>query len=358
MSTEDVAKITTVTELKARFSPQLSDWGFSPNKLRLLTAIFENWLEPSGSRMDVRHFRQKHRRSLEDIDWMLGRQYIHSQDGISAYTPRFSAFAVLFVAGNTRAARIRGVCDHVLKLVRGFLAERGTPLVRPLGTVLDLLTEQDRELALPALLLMSDCGIGVYLNTPNLTDGALSFSDTIYRHKNATSFLASFLDSYFGQSPRGALFAPTAPLELAHLQLAPDAYQNAQKALDRVLSHPDSAVTSARSTLEAVFKHVLGEKLPRTAQTFPALVSACKEPLALGSEFEAVGRSIGGLANAINDVRDRLSDAHGKKPGSRAPTRAEARLVVGVSLLLSEFLLDRWEVARSLERPAKHQTVA
>lgn len=350
MSTEDVANITTVTELRARFSPRLSDWGFPPKKLRLLTAVFDNWLEPSVGRLDVRDFRRKHRRSLEDIDWMLSRQYIQSQDGITAYTPKFCAFAVLFVSGNKRAAQIRGIVDRVLKLVHGLLDERGAPLSRPLRTVMELLAEQDRQLAVHALLLMSDCGIGVYLNTPNVEGGAMvSFSDTIYRHKNATSFLACFLDSYFRQSQPGAMFAPTAPLEMAHLQLAPDAYQNAQKALDRVLSHPDSAVTSARSTLEAVFKHVLGEKLPKTAQTFPALVSACKEPLALGSEFEAVGRSIGGLANAINEVRDRLSDAHGKKPGSRAPTRAEARLVVGVSLLLSEFLLDRWEVARSIE---------
>lgn len=53
-----------------------------------------------------------------------------------------------------------------------------------------------------------------------------------------------------------------------------------------------------------------------------------------------------GMETALHGVakmRDELSDAHGRKPGSVSPSRSQARLAVGLALTISCFLVEARE---------------
>ncbi|MGF1633189.1 MAG: abortive infection family protein [Phycisphaerae bacterium] len=130
------------------------------------------------------------------------------------------------------------------------------------------------------------------------------------------------------------------------------------KALERRVSDPEGAITSARTLIEAVCKHILdasgveyddGAELPKLYKQ-----TAERLNLAPSQHTEAVFRQILGGCTAVVEglgaLRNRLSDAHGKgKVGSR-PAARHAELAVNLSGALATYLLATWE-ARN-EAPA------
>jgi hypothetical protein len=133
------------------------------------------------------------------------------------------------------------------------------------------------------------------------------------------------------------------------------------KALSRREADPEGAVTSARTLLETVCKHILedarqnykeGAPLPelykataavleispneKTAPIFTALFSACAEVI------QSVGR-----------LRNHLSDAHGRGPFGTMPDWRHAELAVNLSAAMATYLSESGKVGVLLREAAE-----
>lgn len=103
-------------------------------------------------------------------------------------------------------------------------------------------------------------------------------------------------------------------------------------------------------------KHIAyAEGIPMSsAIKLPELFKLCKPVCGLGSDAShKMGRSIASLCTEISEARNVLGDSHGKSPDAPAPTRSEARFIVGVALHLSDCLLERYEAHRMIS-PIRH----
>ncbi len=133
------------------------------------------------------------------------------------------------------------------------------------------------------------------------------------------------------------------------LLLVEEAHKLATRALSQHQRSPDTAISSAKSALEATLKyiaHAEGIEIPKAIKV-PDLFKVCKPLCGLGSNAShLMGRAIASLCTEIAEARNTLGDSHGKSPGAAAPTRPEARFIVGVALHLSECLLERYEANR------------
>ncbi len=318
----------------------------SPEHERMLAEVLRNELGTAPSA--IPEFRQQHRKRQKTINWLRDRKYINEELG-KPYALQFLGFAVLLAKGNSTALELRRVMDRVMREVKASferdsartslsLAELGdhaAPLKRP-------------ELLLPALRVMSTSGIGIHLGgNPSIGELAVSFSDQVFEFRDATEYTAWHLRGQLGPGwPSPAGLTLEAPLQLAHLQLVPDAHENAVKALDRILKEPESALVSGNAALDATAKFILRGNLPTDKPTLPQLVRACKDALDFEREFLELGQAVVHVSNALAAVRNTYGDGHGKFEGRNA-TRAEARFAAGCALLLAEYLLDRWESVAS-----------
>jgi Abortive infection C-terminus len=123
-----------------------------------------------------------------------------------------------------------------------------------------------------------------------------------------------------------------------------------RKALDRKSSDPEGAITSARSLLESVCKHILdkkgisyseGEKLPKLySLTVTALKVAPNQ-----QTDDAMKRILGGgvaIVEGLSTLRNRVGDAHGKGSVSLHPSPAVADLAVTMAGAISAFLVQTY----------------
>lgn len=150
-------------------------------------------------------------------------------------------------------------------------------------------------------------------------------------------------------SPADHIFADTlGKLDASHVQSA------WAKALERRATDPEGAITSARTLIEAVCKHILdesgadyddGAELPKLYKT-----AAEELNLAPSQHTEAVFKQVLGgctsVVEGLGSLRNRLSDAHGKGRVASKPAARHAELAVNLSGALATFLLSTWE-ARS-----------
>jgi hypothetical protein len=133
--------------------------------------------------------------------------------------------------------------------------------------------------------------------------------------------------------------------DAAHVQAA------WSKALDRRSSDPEGAITSARTLIESVCKHILDESgatyddgadLPKLYRLTAELLN-----LAPSQHTEQVFRQIlGGCTSVVEGLgclRNRLSDAHGKGKIGSKPAPRHAELAVNLSGALAIYLLATWE---------------
>ena len=126
------------------------------------------------------------------------------------------------------------------------------------------------------------------------------------------------------------------------------------KALERRSSDPEGAITSARTLIESVCKHILDEAEVSydDAADLPKLYKLTAETLNLApsQHTETVFRQILGGCTAVVEglgaLRNRLSDAHGKGRVGSKPASRHAELAVNLSGALAIYLLATWE-ARS-----------
>ncbi|WP_169801520.1 abortive infection family protein [Hydrogenophaga palleronii] len=299
-------------------------------------------------------FRQKHRAKQKEIDWLEGGSFLklHQTPASTTYRLEFLGFAMLVCVRTSRAEALRVLMDKILRLVKRNLANPELTNVTsiPLGNLASRINHGLPECHLRvALRILSTSSIGVHMHEPTTGAESVNYSDSVYHVSNMLGYSLHFVRGY-GARARASLFsAPEAPLSLTKLQLVPDAYTNAKNALDRVLGDPSSAIGSAKSALEGVLKMVAVNSVVQVNPSLPQLVKACQADLRLDGEFVDLGRTVTTLVQRIAEIRNVYSDGHGKAPGQRGATQAEAKFVVGTTLLLCDFLLERWEAAATMK---------
>ena len=122
-----------------------------------------------------------------------------------------------------------------------------------------------------------------------------------------------------------------------------------RKALDRRVRDPEGAITSARTLLETVIKHILEEceeEYDENAE-LPKLYRAAAKALNLAPDLhtaEPIKAILGGtmtVVNGLGTLRNRLSDAHGR--GGRRPVKPSPRhasLAVNTAGAMAMFLVE------------------
>jgi hypothetical protein len=124
-----------------------------------------------------------------------------------------------------------------------------------------------------------------------------------------------------------------------------------RKALERRASDPDGAITSARTLLETVCKHILdNEQIEYDEKAdLPKLytLAASQLNLAPSQHTEKVFKQILGGCQAVVEglgaLRNRLSDAHGKGKAGVRPDQEHAQLAVNLADAVATFLISTWE---------------
>ena len=127
-----------------------------------------------------------------------------------------------------------------------------------------------------------------------------------------------------------------------------------QKALERRATDPEGAITTARTLLEAVCKHILdlsgvvyddGADLPKlytlTAKQLNLSPSQHTEQL-----FKQILGGCQTVVEGLGALRNRHSDAHGKGVSSPRPAPRHAELAVNLSGTMATFLLQTWEAGK------------
>lgn len=124
-----------------------------------------------------------------------------------------------------------------------------------------------------------------------------------------------------------------------------------RKTLERLPSDPEGAITVAKSLLESVCKHILDERGIdyRENQSLPALYESAASALGIfpnKKNDEATTKILGGcvtIVGGLANLRNKLSDAHGKGKSSSSASRVQAELAVSMSGAVSVFLISTFE---------------
>jgi hypothetical protein len=127
------------------------------------------------------------------------------------------------------------------------------------------------------------------------------------------------------------------------------------KALERRDTDPDAAITSARTLLEGVCKHILDdcginysgiESLPKLYR-----LTATQLNLSPDQHTEDIFKQILGgcqsVVEGLGAVRNRLSDAHGQGRKQIKPAARHGELAVNLAGSMALFLVRTWEFKKS-----------
>lgn len=135
------------------------------------------------------------------------------------------------------------------------------------------------------------------------------------------------------------------------------------KALERAANDPDGAITSARTLLESVCKHLLDElKVSYGANPdLPELYSILAKELNMSptQHTEKVFKQILGgcttVVGALGSLRNSIGDAHGHGKGQPRPLPRHATLAVNLAGAMAMFLIETWKAksSQSVATPAR-----
>jgi hypothetical protein len=127
-----------------------------------------------------------------------------------------------------------------------------------------------------------------------------------------------------------------------------------KKALDRRTADAEGAITSARTLLESVCKHILDEEgiTYNDKDDLPKLYRLTSEKLNIAPSqhtaevFKQILGSCAAVVEGLGTLCNRLSDAHGKGKIAAKPAPRHAELAVNLSGALAMFVLSTWEERR------------
>ena len=132
---------------------------------------------------------------------------------------------------------------------------------------------------------------------------------------------------------------------------ADNVLRNWRKAVYRLEEDPEGAITSARTLLESVCKHILDQtETPyQDDLDLPALYKRTSLQLNLAPEqhseqiFKQILGGCTSITNGLAGLRNRLGDAHGQGSNRVKPPRRHAELAVNVAGAMAVFLIETWE---------------
>jgi len=123
------------------------------------------------------------------------------------------------------------------------------------------------------------------------------------------------------------------------------------RALERRDADPEGAITSARTLLETVCKHILDETGGSYSDNddLPGLYRAVALKLNVAPSQhadEAFKRILGGATSVVEglgSLRNRIGDAHGKGKAAVRPAPRHAQLAVNLAGAMATFLIETWQ---------------
>ena len=123
------------------------------------------------------------------------------------------------------------------------------------------------------------------------------------------------------------------------------------RALERRHTDPEGAITSARTLLETVCKHILDETDGEydDKDDLPALYKAVATKLNIAPSQhteEAFKRILGGATSVVEglgSLRNKVGDAHGKGKAAVRPGQRHAQLAVNLAGAMATFLVETWK---------------
>lgn len=124
-----------------------------------------------------------------------------------------------------------------------------------------------------------------------------------------------------------------------------------QKALERKTTDPEGAITTAKTLLETVCKHILDDAtISYSSKTdLPKLWSKCAAHLNLSPSqhseqaFKAILQGCHTIVQYLGTIRNQISDAHGQGRRPIKPKPRHAELAVNVAGAMVSFLVQTWK---------------
>ncbi|MBZ9650717.1 abortive infection family protein [Psychroflexus montanilacus] len=124
-----------------------------------------------------------------------------------------------------------------------------------------------------------------------------------------------------------------------------------QKALDRKQTEPEGAITSARTLIESILKHILDEQEIdyNDAAELPELYKEVAKSLNLAPEnhqeqiFKQILGGASGIVSGLGALRNKLGDAHGKSKKSIKPSERHSELAVNLAGSMATFLFKTYQ---------------
>lgn len=348
MTKTNQTTISTLAALKERHLEALHKFGLTGRTLELLSIISVNWIKKAEVAPAV--FRRDHRRDVELIRWLEDRRFIATQVACP-YEPQFIAFCATLAARKKVAVSLFSEMKRVVRRALEMLHRDPLRTVVPFEEFAASLPISVNTI--PALKLLGSASLGFHLNTHEGVQ-TVQFSEETLKGQKLLGYVSSYLDMTT-RTPPGVLAWPQASgaelntFSINNLLLVEEVHKHAKRALSQHHSAPDTAISSAKSTLESTLKYIAHAEGIEVSNAIklPDLFKLCRPACGLGSDpSHKMGRSIASLCTEISEARNTLGDSHGKSPGATAPTRSEARFIVGVALHLSECLLERYEARR------------
>nr|WP_282449602.1 abortive infection family protein [Roseibium sp. CAU 1639] len=122
-------------------------------------------------------------------------------------------------------------------------------------------------------------------------------------------------------------------------------------ALQRRKENPDGAITSARTLLESVCKHILDDEQIEYGNNddLPKLYRNTAKTLNLAPDqhteevFKSILGSCQNVIQCLGTLRNKIGDAHGKGRKAVKPKPRHAALAVNLAGTMATFLVDTWE---------------
>jgi integrase len=138
------------------------------------------------------------------------------------------------------------------------------------------------------------------------------------------------------------------------------------KALARRETDPEAAVTSARTLLESLCKHILdaADQGYREGASLPELYRATAKVLdiapteELGPIFSTLFSSCAEIVKSVGILRNHLSDSHGRGPFGTMPDWRHAELAVNLSGAMATYLAAVWKGRQPTVRDVIERVVA
>lgn len=337
------------------FSEQApTDWGIPPDQVRILERVIKNWLlgSPPMSAVQLRLKGKQFQKVLEQLEV---HQVIRITDA-SVYRPTFHGLAVANAQGVRGVRQITAACQTILSLAKAmFKRSPANPSLPYEDFVKDM--AMDDRLLTRAFQVLGDSGLGIGVSTGSAAP-LVFLSEQATRYSNIWEYFATMIG-----------WRASSPPFVAHLDLGTVSHFDeilavvhcgsdlANKAVNQINTDPAAAITAARSLVEATLKWVLHDAntdsptVSPPAKLFKQCLLLIGAATGQAERETGIGQMLLGMETALHGVakmRDELSDAHGRRPGSISPSRSHARLAVGLALTISCFLVEAREAYKTL----------